>query len=113
MSAVPAYRTDNAVKNRWASLTKKHPELLASSPSSAPSASAGSTFSDSSPSLSQPAYTSPQSLPMRAPGAPSERRFLLHVFDNGAHQRATKTEAMRSACLSSVSMYHRSKNKTA
>ena len=66
----PWCRTDNAVKNRWASLTKKHPELLDSSPSSVPSASAASSFSGSEPSRSTLAQSSPQSLPARPAGIP-------------------------------------------
>lgn len=64
-----ACRTDNAVKNRWASLTKKNPRLAHGSPSSVPSASADSSFSGSMPSQSRSAQSNSVSMqPTRLPG---------------------------------------------
>ncbi|KAL3136859.1 hypothetical protein ABBQ38_005564 [Trebouxia sp. C0009 RCD-2024] len=61
-------RTDNAVKNRWASLTKKNPKLASGSPGSAPSASGDSSFSGSVPSQSRSGQSNQGSLqPTRLP----------------------------------------------
>lgn len=71
-------RTDNAVKNRWASLTKKNPRLADGSPGSAPS---DSSFSGSMPSQSGQSNQGPLQ-PTRMPGVQLARKpgvILRHV----------------------------------
>lgn len=73
---VATCRTDNAVKNRWASLTKKNPKLASGSPGSAPSASGDSSFSGSVPSQSRSGQSNQGSLqPTRLPGTLTSPSF--------------------------------------
>ncbi|KAA6418223.1 MAG: hypothetical protein FRX49_11732 [Trebouxia sp. A1-2] len=91
-------RTDNAVKNRWASLTKKNPRLAHGSPSSVPSASADSSFSGSMPSQSRSAQSNSVSMqPTRLPGTrPSRLRSLAQTDDAQPNQMSTSNSGTRS-----------------
>ncbi|DBB15234.1 TPA: hypothetical protein ACH3X3_004236 [Trebouxia sp. C0006] len=91
-------RTDNAVKNRWASLTKKNPRLANGSPSSVPTASADSSFSGSMPSQSRSAQSNSVSMqPTRLPGTrPSRLRSLTRADDAQPNQMSTSNSGTRS-----------------
>ncbi|DBA76154.1 TPA: hypothetical protein ACH3X1_009887 [Trebouxia sp. C0004] len=91
-------RTDNAVKNRWASLTKKRPQLANGSPSSVPTASADSSFSGSMPSQSRSAQSNSVSMqPTRLPGTrPSRLRSLAQADDAQPNQMSTSNSGPRS-----------------